>query len=190
MHRSDRKSVFPTPNSVAPPALQNEFKTHEQTKYPFTPAGKRPKCVKVILNSTDRQAGSTLTSAIFNIRLPTEFQNKKLNLVVDSFVIGTAPNSVSNLSLYPYYIRLNELRSPYSYSSATGTTSGMILLTTGTSYQNNSPRENGGVTVTDTTLFDRPVTVEFWSPHFKLSAANGITNNWSVQISLWDSVDD
>jgi hypothetical protein len=176
-------------NPVAPMAIGAEdFKTHEKTKYPFTPEPKRAKCVKVILNSTDRQAGSTLTSARFNISLPTEFQNKRLNLVVDSFIEGAAPNSVSNLFLYPYYIRINEYRNLHSYHSYTQTTSGMILLTSGIYYQNNSPRDVGGSCVFDTTLLDRPITIEFWSPHFNTATANGISNDWSLVLSLWDDV--
>jgi hypothetical protein len=175
----------------APMALnQDWFKTHDKTTYPFNPVQKRAKVVKIILNSGDRQAGSSLTSAKFKVNLPTEFQNKRLNLVVDTFVVATAPNSVSNLSLYPYYIRLIELRNPFSYYSASGTTSGMILLTTGTNFQNNSPRENGGTTLVDSTLFDRTNTVDFTSPHFDIAATNGLSNSWSIQLSLYDDVAD
>jgi hypothetical protein len=122
------------------------------------------------------------------VNLPTEFQSKKLNLVVDSFVVASSPNSVSNLSLFPYYIRILELHSPHSYYSASGTTSGMILLTTGTSYQNNSPRESGGVTLVDSTIFDRTITIDFTSPHFDVAATWGISNSWSIQLSLFDDV--
>lgn len=189
MNRSHSK--FPTIsqiNPVAPMALEGHFTTHEkQNKLPFNPEPKRAKCVKIILNSGDRSSGS-LTSALFNIKLPEYFQNKRLNLVVDSFIVSSSPNSVANLSLFPYYVRLAEMRNPYSYSSTTSTTSGNILLTTGTSYFNNMSRETGGTTITDTTLFNRPITVEIFSPHFDTSAANGISNPWSIQISLFDDV--
>lgn len=170
-------------------SMEADFKTHEKTKYPFSPEPKRPKCVKVILNSTDRQAGSDLTRAIFNVKIPTEFQNKQLNLVVDSFIVSSAPNNVSNLALYPYYVRIAEYRNPYSFSSTSQTTSGRILLTTGTTYFNNTPRENGGNTVVDPTLFTRPITIEIFSPHFNTSAVNGVANEWSICISLWDDVE-
>jgi hypothetical protein len=173
--------------SSAPMAQQQDFVLHEKTKYPFSPEPKRPKCVKITLNSGDRASGS-LTSALFNIRLPAQFQNKQLNLVVDSFVVSSAPNSVSNLAQYPYYIRLVEYRNPHSYSSATGNTTGKILLTTGTTYFNNTPRDVGGCLVSDPTLFQRPVTIEFWSPHFDVAGANGITNAWSINLSLFDDV--
>ena len=176
-------------NPVAPMALdEGAFKTHDKTKYPFRPEGKRPKCVKVILNSGDRQAGSSLTSAKFKINLPTEFQNKRLNLVVDALIVATAPNSVSNLSLYPYFIRIPEYRNLHSYNSQTQTTSGMILLTTGTSYQCNYPRDVGGKTVFDPTLLDRPVTIEFYSPHFDVASTGGVSNAWSIQLSFFDDV--
>jgi hypothetical protein len=175
-------------NPVAPMAMENDFKTHEKTSYPFSPEPKRPKCVKVMLNSIDRQAGSSLTRAVFNVRLPTEFQNKQLNMVVDSFVVSSSPNSVSNLGLFPYFLRIVEYRNPFSYSSTSQTTSGRILLTTGTSYFNNTPREKGGNTVVDTTLFSRPLTFEIFSPHFDTAAANGVVNEWSVELSLWDDV--
>lgn len=175
-------------NPVAPMALEAHFVTHEkQPSQPFKPESKRPKCVKVILNSGDRASGS-LTSALFNVKLPTSFQNKRLNLVVDSFVVSGSPNSVANMSLYPYYIRLAELRNPYSYSSMTSTTTGVILLTTGTTYFNNTPREAGGTTITDTTLFNRPITIELFSPHFDTSAVGGVSNPWSICLSLWDDV--
>jgi hypothetical protein len=173
-------------NPVAPLAMEADFKTHDKTKYPFTPAKKQPKCVKIILNSNDRQQGSTLQSAKFKINLPLEFQNKKLNLVVDSFVVSSAPNSVANLALYPYYIRFMELRNPYSYSSTTGTTSGVILLTTGTSYFNNSSRESCGMTLVDSNLFDNQITVDFMSPHFDITT--GLTNSWSLVLSVFDQV--
>lgn len=176
-------------NPVAPMALEADFKTMQKTAYPFNPTPKRPKCVKVILNSTDRQAGSTLTRAIFNVRIPTEFQNKQLNLVVDSFVVSSSPNSVSNLSLFPYFVRIAEYRNPYSYSSTSQTTSGRILLTTGTTYFNNTPRETGGSTITDPTLFTRPITIELFSPHFDTALAGGVSNEWSIQISLFDDVE-
>jgi hypothetical protein len=176
-------------NPVAPMALDTDFMTMQKTSYPFTPTAKRPKCVKVILNSTDRQAGSTLTRAIFNVRIPTEFQNKQLNLVVDSFVVSSAPNSVSNLSLFPYFVRIAEYRNPYSYSSTSKTTSGRILLTTGTTYFNNTPHETGGSTITDPTLFARPITIELFSPHFDTALTNGVSNEWSIQLSLFDDVE-
>lgn len=172
-------------NPVAPLAQQQDFKTHDKTTYPFAPEQKRPKCVKVILNSNDRQSG-TLTRATFNVKLPVEFQNKKLNLVVESFIVSSAPNSVSNLTLYPYYVRISEYRNPYSYSSTSQTTSGRILLTTGTTYFNNTPRDTGGSTVIDPTLFTRPVTIEVFSPHFDITAVNGVTNDWSIMLSLFD----
>jgi len=176
-------------NSVAPLAMEPDFKTHDKTKYPFNPVPKKPKCVKIILNSGDRQAGSPLQSAKFKINLPTDFHNKKLNLVVDSFIVSSAPNSVANLALYPYYIRFMELRNPYSYSSMTQTTSGVILLTTGTSYFNNSPRESCGMTVVDSNLFDNQITVDFHSPHFDTTAAGGISNTWSLVLSIFDDVE-
>lgn len=170
-------------------SLETSFMTHDKkSTYPFSPEKKRPKCVKVILNSNDRQAGSTLTRALFNVRLPTEFQNKQLNLVVDGFIISSSPNSVSNLSLFPYFVRIAEYRNPYSYSSTSQTTSGRILLTTGTTYYNNTPREAGGNTVVDTTLFSRPITIEIFSPHFDTSSPNGVANDWSIQLSLFDDV--
>jgi hypothetical protein len=175
-------------NPVAPLAMEAEFKTHHKTTYPFNAEPKRAKCVKIMLNSNERQSGS-LTSAQFKVNLPTEFQNKRLNLVVDAFVVGSAPNSVSNLSLYPYWIRIAEVRNPFSYSSMTGTTSGIILLTTGASYFNNTPRESGGSTVISPTLFDRPITIEIFSPHFDTSTANGISNQWSIQLSLFDDLE-
>ena len=183
-----KQSVISHINPVAPMALETNFKTHEKTSYPFSPEPKRPKCVKVILNSNDRQAGSLLTRAIFNVRLPTEFQNKQLNLVVDSFIVGSSPNSVSNLSLFPYFVRIAEYRNPYSYSSTSQTTSGRILLTTGTSYFNHTPRETGGSTITDPTLFTRPITIEVFSPHFDTAGVGGVSNEWSIQISLFDDV--
>lgn len=177
-------------NSVAPMAQDlSDFKTHDKTTYPFTPVKKQPKCFKVILNSGDRQAGSTLQSARFKVNLPQTFQNRKLNLVVDSFIVASSPNSVSNLPLFPYYIRFIELRNPYSYNSMTQTTSGVILLTTGTSYFNQSPRDKGGMTIVDANLFDRQFTVDFFSPHFDTTAANGLSNAWSICLSLWDDVE-
>lgn len=177
-------------NSVSPMAMeQTNFVTHDKTSYPFKPVKKEPKCVKVILNSGDRQAGSTLQSARFKVNLPTAFQNRKLNLVVDSFIVSSAPNSVSSLSLYPYYIRFIELRNPYSYNSMTQTTSGVILLTTGTSYFNQSPRDSGGMTLVDAALFDRQFTLDFFSPHFDTTATNGLSNAWSICLSLWDDVE-
>jgi hypothetical protein len=173
---------------TAPMALgQDDWKTHDKTTYPFNPVMKRPKCVKIILNSANRQAGSTLTSALFKVNLPTEFQSKNLNLVVDSFIVSTSPNAVANLSLFPYYLSIGEYRSPYSYSSATGTTTGAILLTTGTSFFNNSPRDSGGNTLVDSTIFDRSITIEITSPHFNTSAANGVANEWSLQLSLTET---
>ena len=183
-------------NSSAPMAIasQNDFVAHDKQAYPLQPVypgiRKKGRCVKVILNSGDRQTGSSLTSAKFLVNLPTEFIAKRLNLIVDSLIVSTAPNSVSNLSLYPYYIRIPEYRNHLSYNSTTGTTSGMILLTTGTQYQNNSPRETGGGTLIDPTLFQRPITIEFYSPHFDVAATNGVANAWSIQISLWDAGDD
>lgn len=171
---------------TAPLAQQNDFKTHEKTTYPFSPEKKRPKCVKIILNSTDRQVGSTLTRAVFNVKLPVEFQDKKLNLVVDTWIVSSSPNSVSNLSMFPYFVRIAEYRNPYSYSSTSQTTSGRILLTTGTTYFNNTPRDTGGFTVTDTSLFTRPITIEVFSPHFDTSAS--LANDWSIVISLFDDV--
>jgi hypothetical protein len=175
---------------TAPIAQEAEFKTHDKTTYPFKPVLKQPKCVKIILNSTDWQSGSTLTASRFKVNLPTEFQNTKLNLVVDSFIVSASPNSVSNLSLFPYYLRIAEYRSPYSYSSMTGTTSGVILLTTGTSYFNNSSREAGGNTLVDSTIFDRTITIEVASPHFDTAATGGVANPWSLVLSLFDNVEE
>ena len=186
---------LPQINPVAPMALDvTDFVTHDKRSYPFKPEypaiKRKPRCIKLILNSGDRQAGSSLTAAKFNVSLPTTFNAKRLNLLVDSFVVCTNPNSVSNLGLYPYYIRIAEFKNVFSYSSTTQTTSGNILLTTGTSYQNNAPRDSGGSTMVDVTLFQRPITLEFHSPHFDISGANGLTNSWSISLSLWDECSD
>lgn len=174
--------------SSAPMAQQHDFVLHEKTKYPFNPEQKRPKCVKIMLNSGERASG-TLTSALFNIKLPASFQNTQLNLVVESFVVSSV-NGVANLLQYPYYIRIAEYRNPHSYSTATGNTTGKILLTTGTSYFNNTPRNIGGCLVADPTLFQRPITIEFWSPHFDTGGANGVSGPWSLVLSCWDDVDE
>jgi hypothetical protein len=176
-------------NPVAPMALDMDFKTHDKTTYPFNPVMKRPRCVKIVLNSGDRISGSTVTSAKYKINLPTDLIGKKLNMVVDSFIVNTTPSSVSNLSLYSYYIRILEHRNPYSYHSNTQTTTGMILTTTGTTYFNQSPRDVGGCTLVDSTLFDRVVTIDISSVHFDTTAASGVANAWTLSLSLWDDAE-
>ena len=181
-------------NNARPMVLEQTWKDHDKTTFPFNPEfpaiKKKGRCVKVILNSGDRESPSTLTAARFNVTLPTSFIAKRLNLVVDSFIVATAPNSVSNLSLYPYYIRIADFKNPLSWASNISGTTGMVLLTTGTTYQNNSPREVGGGTLVDTTMFSRPITIEIWSPHFDTASANGVANAWSLALSLWDEGDD
>jgi hypothetical protein len=196
MPKAGPTSNLPQINPVAPMALDvTRFVTHDKTSYPFKPEypgiRRKPRCIKVLLNSTDRRQDSTLTSAKFNVSLPTTFLAKRLNLVVDSFIVAANPNPVINLHLFPYYIRIAEFKNTLSYSSATQTTSGNILLTTGTTYQNNAPRDSGGSTMVDVTLFQRPITIEFHSPHFNIAAAIGLANDWSICLSLWDEgIDD
>ena len=174
----------------APMALeQHRFKEKGNEKMPFKPeypaVREIPRCVKVILNSADRISGSTLTQPKWKVNLPTEFIGKKMNLVVDSLIIANSPNSQPNLSLFPYYLRFTDYRSPLSFSSNTGTTSGMILLTSGLTYHNNSPRDTGGVAIVDPNIFDRLLSLEFWSPHMDM--ATSLLNAYSIQLSLYDA---
>lgn len=171
----------------APPVGLRGFVHAERPhkKNPFHAERPRPRCFKMLLNSTDRFAGSPLHAASFRVSLPRSFQNKRLNLVVDSFHVASAPNGTANLSLYPYYVRIAELRSPMTIGNG-----GEILLTSGSSYHNTSPRDVGGLTVTDRTLFDRPITVEMWSPYFDVGAPGGVANNWSIQLSVYDDVEE
>lgn len=177
-------------NNARPMVLEQNFKDHNKTKYPFEPeypkVRKVPRSFKILLNSQDRDAGS-LTAATFNVTLPDTFINKRLNLVVDGIVHNTSPNANANLDLYSYHIRIAELKNPYSYCSNCKNTSSSIALCQGKTWFNHSQRDLGGATLVDATLFQRPITIEIYSPHFTTSAAGGVVNDWSLSITAYDA---
>jgi hypothetical protein len=179
-------------NNARPMALEQNFKDHNKTSYPFHaefPAIKKtPRSFKVHLNSQDKDAG-TISAATFNVSLPDAFINKRLNIVVDAVCHSLAPNANGNLDIYPYYVRISELKNPYSYSSTMKGTTSAIALCQGKQWFSHQQRDIGGSTLVDWTLFQRPITIEFYSPHFTASAAGGVVNEWSLSMTVYDAAE-
>lgn len=173
----------------------------EQPNYPFPnkPFGalhpaypairKKPRAFKILLNSYDREGG-TLQAPVFRVNLPDTFIAKRLYLSVDTLVHATLPASNTNVDLYPTMVTIRELRNPYSWSSTSKQPHGVLQVTGTRNFQNAQPRDESSCTVVDRTLFDRPITVELTSAYYNVTGTNGIANDWSVMLSVWDAGED
>lgn len=177
-------------NPVAPMAIQENFKD-DAPKIPYSPdKPNKERCFKVILNSQDRLDSSILTQPKFKINLPDTFKSKRLNIVVDTLVHNTAPNVNTNLEAYSWSLSIREFRNPYSYNSSTGNTHGTILVAQTRNYQNNTPRDIGGMTLVDRNIFDRAINLEFTSPHFVVTGDSGLLNDYTIVMSIYDDGSD
>lgn len=195
MHRS-RSSEFELPSLLeAQPALpftpgMESFESSFQRRaFAAKDMRKVPRAIKIVLNSANRENNSSLTSAVFNVRLPinADFNADRLIMVVESLVHATGPNNNTNLEQFPTHVSIAEFRNPYSWDSSTKGPHGIIAVTGSRNYQNSSQKDLGGATLVDRRLFDRPICVTFTSPNYDTTAANGVTNNWTLVLSLWDA---
>jgi hypothetical protein len=169
----------------------NTFERAQKTAYdPTYPKNRKlGRCFKIYLNSADKLAGS-LTAAQFQITLPYGFNAQKLLLSVDSWMVQTTSNSVSNLAVYPTYISIQELTNPLSYYSGTKGACGILQVVGANNFQNNTSRTAATTTLVDRSLFMRPITIVIDSPHYTTSATGGVTNNWTMVLSLYDPGED
>jgi hypothetical protein len=143
------------------------------------------KTFRIFLNSQDRVAGSK-TAATFNITLPHQLLADRLNIAVETFIHASGPNNNSAVEVNPTVVSLDQLRNPYSYSSVDGLTHGGLCITGSRVYSNTAPKTVAGATLVDRSFFDRPVTVTLSSRHYDVNGANGVTNDWSCVLVLWD----
>lgn len=152
---------------------------------------KRPRAIRVMLNSADR-IGGTLQAPQFKLHLPSAFDAKRVYVTMVRFMMAQEPNTYANVELYPTFVGIRELRDPNSWSSMTGQPHG-ILGFIGTSHQlsnNFMPSGEFGAAVADRGMFDRPITVELTSSYYDVTAADGVSNDWSIELSIWDNGED
>jgi hypothetical protein len=184
-----KKQLSSIHHSSQPMALHENFSEMDKKTTPFAPAypavQKKERTFKVILNSADRLSGG-LTNPQFYVQLPDTFLSKRLKIVVESMLIATAPNSSTNLDVYPYMVSIRELRNPYSWESTQKGTHGTILVAQTRNFQNSSSTSTACSTMCDRTLFMRPITIDVTSPYFSVTSANGLTNDWSLVLSIVD----
>jgi hypothetical protein len=183
------------PSNVAPSPrlpfdLGNEafHGTFPKQRFDAPDMRKVPRAIKIVLNSSNRARG-TLQAAEFDVRLPinADFNADRLIMVVESLVHATGPNNNANVDAFPTYVAVREFRNPYSWDSRTSGPHGVIAVTGSRNFQNSSQKDVGGATLVDRRLFDRPITIEFSSPGYDVTAAGGVTNDWSLVLSLWDA---
>jgi hypothetical protein len=161
------------------------FQRKNNEKLKFEDERKKPRCFKIILNSSDRLDNSTLTKARFKIDLPTQFYSKKLNVMVDSLLHATTPNTNTALESNPWFLSIDEFRNPFSWYSATKNSHGMLLACQQRSYQSSTPPDEGSATLVDGNIFGTPIHLSFSSPHFDITTS--VTNPWTVVLSIWDA---
>lgn len=151
---------------------------------------KRPRAIRVILNSADREGG-TLQAPQFKLHLPSAFDAKRVYVTMVRFMMAEEPNTYANVNQYPTFIGIRELMDPWSWSSSSGQPHGILCLI-GTNFQMNNPNPAGeaGAAVADRTMFDRPITVELTSSYYDVTAADGVSNEWSIELSIWDAGED
>ena len=184
-----KKQLSSIHHSSQPMEISQNFTQMEKSTTPFAPAfpkvQQRQRTFKVILNSADRLSGG-LTNPQFYVQLPDTFLSKRLKIVVESMLVATSPNSSVNLDAYPYFVSIRELRNPYSWESTQKGTHGIILAAQTRNYQTSSSTSTACSTVCDRTLFLRPITIDITSPYFTIGGANGLTNDWSIVMSIVD----
>jgi hypothetical protein len=151
---------------------------------------KKPRAFKLFLSSTNRLSGSTLTSAVFNVNLPQNFHAKRLYLRPDTVVIAASPNAITNVTNYPTVVSIREFRNPDSWSSVNGLPHGVVCMTGGRAFANAGITIEQGATIVDSTLFDRPITIDVNSPLYDTTAANGVANEWVMLFTLYDTGSD
>jgi hypothetical protein len=181
-------NVDPHPALPFTPGMESFETSFPKQAFAGKDMKKVPRAIKIVLNSANRDSGS-LTEAMFNIRLPinAEFNADRLIMVVESLVHATGPNNNTNIDVFPTHVAISEFRNPYSWESRTKGPHGIIAVTGSRNYQNSSQKDLGGATLVDRRLFDRPITITFTSPNYTTSAANGVSNDWTLVLSLWDA---
>jgi hypothetical protein len=188
-----RSFNIPQVNPVAAAAIDagSDNKTHDKTAYPLHVSyiNKKPRCFKVILNSEDRIDSSALVAPKYYIQLPDSFKSNRLNLAVESVYHSLENESNNLLDKNAWMLNIRELRNPYSWDSSTGIQHGTILVSTNRTYVNNNGLEIGGATVVDKTLFSRPVTFEFTSPHFDINGVGAVDNHYTIVLNIYDEGD-
>ena len=184
-----KKTLNSIHHSSQPMALHENFSEMDKKMPPFSPAypiiQKKERTFKVILNSADRLSGG-ITNSQFYVQLPDTFLSKKLKIIVESFLVATSPNSSTNLDAYPYMVSIRELRNPYSWESTGKNTHGTILVAQTRNFQNSSSTSTACSTMCDRTLFMRPITIDITSGYFTVTSANGLTNDYSLVLSIVD----
>jgi hypothetical protein len=184
---------LPQVNPVAAAAIDagSDNKTHDRTAYPLHVSylNKKPRCFKVILNAEDRIDNSTLVAPKYYVQLPDAFKSNRLNLVVESCFHSLEDESNKALDQNAWMLNIRELRNPYSWDSKTGIQHGTILVASNRTYVNNNGLELGGATVVDKTLFSRPITFEFTSPHFDINGVSALTNHYTIVLNIYDEGD-
>ena len=184
-----KKTLNSIHHSSQPMEISQNFSEMDKKTMPFAPAHpavqKKERTFKVILNSADRLSGG-LTNSQFYIQLPDTFLSKRLKVVVESFLVATAPLSSTNLETYPFMIAIQQLRNPYSYESTGKNTHGIIACLQTRNFQNSSSTSTACSTMCDRTLFMRPITIDVTSPYFSVTSANGLTNDYCLVLSIVD----
>lgn len=157
--------------------------------HPTYPAiKKKQRTARIVLRGADRLSGS-LSSAQFYVQLPDTFISKRLKVVVESFLVATAPLSSTNLETYPYCINIRELKNPYSYESTNKGTHGIIACLQTRNFQNASTSSTACSTLVDRDVFQRPITIDISSTYFDVTAANGLSNGWTLVLAIVDEGD-
>lgn len=147
----------------------------------ITQVPKSTNAFKVHLSSSDANAGSTPTNAVFTVDLTNRVQAGRVKVVVESWTVAnTSSGALNNLW---YRVRLPELFNRSSYSSANKGFSSLLLSTTGYSYY---PREQVGTVVPAADFFaTRSLTVTIESPVFAAAGyAWSATDAWDLVLSV------
>jgi len=175
-------------NPVAPMAQgQENFKTHDKTTYSFLPehpkVKKTPRSFKIVLCSLDKIGGG-LTNPQFLITLPPDFYGKHLNVCVESVLLFPGMEDGD----YTCFLSMKGIGNTLSYYSKTKNTHDIVAVWKGRTYYNHSPRNEGGATITNTNIFQNPITFEFTSPDAGEELMELIVaNDYVITLTLYDA---
>jgi hypothetical protein len=136
---------------------------------------------RIVLRSTDKDAGTTNTNATFSGVVLNERISTPAVLQVNSFTLQNADSGALNNAVYE--IRLGGIQHPRSFDSSNKTATDLLAVVGGYNYQNQSTSVDGiGLPITSPNQFQYAnLNIYFRSTD---NAALTFTGNWTLVLDL------
>jgi len=166
-------------NSVAPMALNAEFKDHQKTSYPFKQTAPKPKYHHIILRSTDKISG-TNNSAVFNMDGLPDLEGDAF-LLVDTLLVSNTDESAVSSNVWTCHIK--ELTQTSGYLT-NGKMSDVVAVSRGYGFTTLLTTQDGlGIPINTKALNSQ----KNWTVYFTFYDPSKImTGNWLLSLTIYE----